>query len=195
MQERTAQLMAVNKELDATIAASRDSSMRIQSILDTVVDGIINIDERGIVKTANPAAERIFGYAAAEMIGHNIMMLMPEPYHSEHDGYLGDYVATGEARVIGIGREVMGRRKDGSTFPMDLAVSEMRLNDERRFTGVVRDITERKEAENAIVAAWSIALYVSAQPREANRHRSLPLDRGPAWGAVISAAPLATRRS
>lgn len=146
----------IRRQLRATEASRRAlevANARITAILDTVVDGIITINERGIVETLNPAAVRIFGYAAAEVIGRNIKMLMPEPYHSQHDGYVGHYVATGEARVIGSGREVMGRRKDGSTFPMDIAVSEMRLSGERRFTGVVRDITERKQAENAILAA------------------------------------------
>jgi len=129
----------------------RDSGARIQSVFDTVADGIITIDERGIVVTVNPAAERIFGYAAAEMIGHNVKLLMPEPYHSGHDGYLERYRATGEARVIGIGREVAGRRRDGSSFPLDLAVSEMRLAGERHFTGIVRDISERKRAEAEII--------------------------------------------
>jgi len=153
VQQKTDQLTAMNKELDLSIAALRDSSIRIQSVLDTVVDGIITIDERGLIESINPAAAKLFGYAGAEVIGHNIKMLMPEPYHSQHDGYIQHYVATGEARVIGIGREVMGRRKDGGAFPMDLAVSEMRLRGERHFTGVVRDITERKQAEKVIVAA------------------------------------------
>ena len=153
VQEQTTKLMAVNKELEASFAALRDSSTRIQSILDTVADGIITIDERGKVETFNPAAERVFGYAAAELVGGNVKMLMPEPYHSQHDGYLRNYRATGEARVIGIGREVRGRRKDGSTFPLELAVGEMNLGDERHFTGIVRDVTERKQAEHAVVAA------------------------------------------
>ena len=158
VQEKTAKLTAVNKELDVSIAALRDSSMRIQSILDTVADGIITIDERGTVETVNPAAERMFGYAASEVIGGNVKMLMPEPYHSEHDGYLEHYRATGEARVIGIGREVMGVRKDGSTFPLDLAVSEMRLGRERHFTGVVRDITARKQAEDQLNRFFALSL-------------------------------------
>ena len=125
----------------------RDSTARIQSILDTVMDGVITIDTRGLVGMINPAAERIFGYTAAEVIGQNVKMLMPEPYQSEHDGYLQRYRATGEARIIGIGREVQGRCKDGSTFALDLSVSEMRVGDERHYTGVVRDITERKQAQ------------------------------------------------
>lgn len=125
----------------------RDSTAQIQSILDTVMDGVITIDTRGLVGMINPAAERIFGYTAAEVIGQNVKMLMPEPYQSEHDGYLQRYRATGEARIIGIGREVQGRCKDGSTFALDLSVSEMRVGDECHYTGVVRDITERKQAQ------------------------------------------------
>jgi PAS domain S-box-containing protein len=115
-----------------------------------VVDGIISIDDGGIVTTFNPAAERIFGYTAEEVIGQNVNMLMPEPYHGEHDSYIHNYLRTGEAKIIGIGREVVGRRKDGSTFPMELAISVFRLGDRRNFTGIVRDITERKQAEEEL---------------------------------------------
>ena len=129
---------------------TRAAQNRLRAVIDTVVDGIITIDSRGIMHTYNPAAERIFGYAAAEAVGRNVSMLMPEPYHGAHDGYLHNYVTTGQRKIIGIGREVTGRRKDGSTFPMDLAVSEMQIKGERMFTGIVRDITERKEAELAL---------------------------------------------
>ena len=146
----------VRREMTARARAEddlRSGRARIEGILNTVVDGIITIDEQGAIETVNPAAIRIFGYAADELIGNNIKMLMPEPFHSKHDGYIGNYAATGEARVIGIGREVTGRRKDGSTFPVDLAVSAMKLSNERHFIGVVRDITERKRAEQLIIAA------------------------------------------
>ena len=120
------------------------------SVVNHVVDGIISIDERGTVTTFNPAAERIFDYSAREVIGQNIKLLMPEPFHSQHDGYIANYLSTGQAKIIGIGREVVGRRKDGSTFPMDLAISVFRMGDERHFTGIVRDITERKRAEEEL---------------------------------------------
>src|SRR5208283_5110316 len=120
------------------------------SVVNHVVDGIITIDDRGTVTTFNPAAERIFGYTAPEVIGQNIKMMMPEPYHSQHDGYIANYLRTGQAKIIGIGREVVGRRKDGSTFAMDLAISEFRLGEGRYFTGIVRDITERKLPEEAL---------------------------------------------
>lgn len=123
------------------------AEQRIRSVVDNVVDGIVTIDEHGTVKSLNPAAERIFGYAAAEVLEQNVRMLMPEPYRNEHDGYIARYMQTGEARVIGIGREVIGLRKDGSTFPVDLAVSRFSLGESVYFTGVVRDVTDRKRAD------------------------------------------------
>jgi PAS domain S-box-containing protein len=128
----------------------QESEERLRGVVDTVVDGIILIDEGGKVTDFNPAAEKIFGYAAAEVIGQNVRMLMPEPYHSEHDGYIGGFLSTGKKKIIGIGREVRGRCKDGSVFPMELSVSEMRLEERVMFTGVVRDITERKRAEEEL---------------------------------------------
>ncbi len=128
-------------------AELKSSEARIRAVVDTVVDGIISIDAHGSIQTANPAAERLFGYRREEMQGRNVNMLMPDPYHSAHDGYLHNYLSTGKKKIIGIGREVIGRRKDGSTFPMELAVSEMLVGDERMFTGIVRDISERKRLE------------------------------------------------
>jgi PAS domain S-box-containing protein len=121
--------------------------------VNTLVDGIITIDEHGIVESINPAAEKIFGYAAVDIVGLNVNVLMPEPYKREHDGYLDHYLTTGQQRIIGIGREVSGRRKDGTTFPMDLAVSELQVSGRRMFTGVVRDITERRQMERQILEA------------------------------------------
>jgi PAS domain S-box-containing protein len=133
------------------IDALRDSEERLRAILETAVEGIITIDERGTIESFNPSAEKIFGYAACEAIGQNIKLLMPEPYRHEHDGYLENYRRTGHAKIIGIGREVIGQRKDGTTFPMDLSVSEVKLANRRMFTGFVRDITERKEAQKALL--------------------------------------------
>jgi PAS domain S-box-containing protein len=132
---------------------SRDSSARVHAIVNTLVDGIITIDERGIIESLNPAAQNIFGYSAAELKGRNVNVLMPDPYQSEHDGYLANYIRTGHQRIIGIGREVSGRRKDGSTFPMDLAVSQLQVSGRRMFTGVVRDVTERRRMEREILEA------------------------------------------
>jgi len=124
-----------------------ESLERYRAILDTAVDGIITINERGIIETFNRAAERMFGYLEREVAGRNISMLMPSPFRDEHDGYIHRYVATGAAKIIGIGREVVGLRKDCTTFPMDLAIGEVFLPDRRLFTGITRDISERKSAQ------------------------------------------------
>jgi PAS domain S-box-containing protein len=120
---------------------------RYRAIVDTAVDAIVVIDELGGIEAFNPAAERLFGYAADEIIGRNVRVLMPEPDHAAHDGYLGRYRDTGERRIIGIGREVLGLRSDGATFPLELSIAEWRDGGTRFFTGVMRDVTERKRAE------------------------------------------------
>lgn len=127
--------------------ALREREARLHDAIDAAVDGIITIDRHGIVQSMNPAAVHIFGYATDEVIGRNVSMLMPDPYHSEHDAYLKHYLSTGEKRIIGIGREVAGKRKNGEVFPMDLAVGETSASNERVFIGTVRDITVRKNAE------------------------------------------------
>ncbi len=156
LRRRVPELEALEAEREKAEEALRESEARTRSILNTTVDGIITITERGIVESLNPAAERIFGYCAAEVIGQNVKMLMPEPYRSEHDGYIGNYTRTGEAKIIGIGREAVGRRKDGSTFPMDLAVSATRLDRQCLFTGVVRDITELNELDARVLKGLTI---------------------------------------
>jgi PAS domain S-box-containing protein len=128
---------------------TRDTAL-IDAMVESAVDGIIVINERGIVKMMNPAAERMFGYQASEVLGRNISMLMPEPHRSQHNRYLADYLQTGIRKIIGIGREVRGRRKDGGLFPMYLSVGEVSLGDRRLFTGIVQDLTERKRAEEQI---------------------------------------------
>lgn len=120
---------------------------RLQAVLDTVVDGIIAIDSKGSILLANPATERLFGFSMAEMLGQNVKMLMPQPFEREHDQYLQNYRTTRKPKIIGIGREVLGQRKDGSTFPMYLAVSEMVRGKHSHFVGVVRDISEQKRME------------------------------------------------
>jgi PAS domain S-box-containing protein len=127
--------------------ALRDSEARMKAILGNAVDGILTIDERGTIEMVNPAAQGIFGYAAEELLGQNVRLLMPEPYRSEHDQYLRNYRHTGQRKIIGSGREVLGRRKNGEVFPIDLSVSEVQLGDRRLFTGLVRDIAERKQSE------------------------------------------------
>lgn len=122
----------------------------LHTVLNTVIDGVVTIDEQGIIQSFNRAAEHIFNYTAPEVIGKNVNVLMPEPYCSEHDAYLARYQATGEARIIGIGREVAGRRRDGSIFPMDLAVGTATLEGVPLFTGVVRDLSERQRAKRQL---------------------------------------------
>ena len=140
-------------EQKAAARAIEESANRLRTVLDTAVDGVILIDARGAVSMFNPACEKLFGYAADEVIGHNVKMLMPEPFQAEHDGYLANYHRTGERKIIGIGREVVGRRKDGTTFPMDLSVGESKLGGESSFVGVIRDLTERKRAAEQLVQA------------------------------------------
>jgi two-component system, LuxR family, sensor kinase FixL len=143
----------------AAALASREAHLR--SILETIPDAMIVIDERGIVQSFSSAAERLFGHSAAEVIGRNISMLMPSPYREDHDGYIERYLRTGEKRIIGIGRTVVGERKDGSTFPMELAVGEMRSNDRRYFTGFIRDLTERQMTEARLQDLQSELVHVS----------------------------------
>jgi len=119
----------------------------LNAIIDTAIDGIITIDYRGIVESINPAASRLFGFDPHEVIGKNISVLMPEPYRSAHDGYMQRYQNTGEKRIIGIGREVLGLRKDGRTFPFRLAVSEVLYQDRIIYTGFIHDLTKEKAAE------------------------------------------------
>ena len=133
--------------------AAKASAAQVRAIVDAAVDAIITIDRRGLIATFNKAAERMFGYRAREVIGKNVKILMPEPYRGEHDGYMANYQRTGERKIIGIGREVAAQRKDGTIFPMELAVSEVRLGDELTFTGIIRDITERKRLEKEILEA------------------------------------------
>jgi PAS domain S-box-containing protein len=126
---------------------------RLSAIINTTVDGIIVIDGRGLVESLNPAAERLFGYAESEVVGRNVNMLMPSPFHEEHDQYLKRYQTTGRAAIIGTGREVRGKRKDGSVFPLHLSVGEMFIDGERKFTGVLHDLTTRVELEERLRAS------------------------------------------
>jgi two-component system sensor kinase FixL len=142
----------------ATALQQREALLR--SILDSNPDGFIVIDERAIVKVFSVAAERMFGYAAEEIVGRNISMLMPEPYAGAHDGYMQRYRDTGDRRIIGIGRVVAGRRKDGSTFPMDLQVGEAAAPGERCFTGFLRDLTEREDHDRRLAELQSELMHV-----------------------------------
>ena len=124
--------------------------LRLRTVVETAVDGVILIDAEGSIFMFNPACERMFGYHASEVLGQNVKLLMPDPFHNEHDQYLKNYSSTGDRKIIGIGREVAGRRKDGSTFPMDLSVGEAKQDGESIFVGMIRDLTRRKSNERAL---------------------------------------------
>jgi two-component system sensor kinase FixL len=134
-------------------SAAANDAARWRSIIESAVDGIIVIDERGRIEALNPAAERLFGYTEDEVRGRNVNVLMPSPYHEEHDGYLARYLETGAKKIIGIGREVTGRRRDGTTFPLHLSVGEMLVPGGRKFTGILHDLTERVSLENRLRAS------------------------------------------
>ena len=144
----------VNRDL-----ARREAHLR--SILETVPDAMVVIDENGLIRDFSKTAERLFGWTTAETFGRNVSMLMPAPYRAEHDGYLHRYYDTGERRIIGLGRVVVGERRDGSTFPMELSVGEMRIDGKRYFTGFVRDLTERQETETRMQELQSELVHVS----------------------------------
>lgn len=148
----------------ATAESTRDTIAReahLQSILDSVPDAMVVIDISGIIQSFSAAAERLFGYTSGEVIGKNVSLLMPSPYREQHDGYLERYMRTGERRIIGIGRVVVGERNDGSTFPMELAVGEMKSGKERFFTGFIRDLTERQKSESRLQELQSELVHIS----------------------------------
>jgi two-component system sensor kinase FixL len=141
--------MALATRSSATSSGEGGDSL-YRAVIETAVDAIVVIDHDGAIRSVNQAAERLFGYAAGDLIGHNVRRLMPAPYAAEHDGYLANYLSTGNKRVIGIGREVAGQRQDGSVFPMELSVGEARDGGKPIFVGIIRDITRRKAAELAL---------------------------------------------
>jgi two-component system sensor kinase FixL len=145
----------------ASAEAARVREAHLQSILNTVPDAMVVIDERGTIQSFSAAAERLFGYSAEAVAGKNVKMLMPSPYREEHDGYLHRYMRTGERRIIGIGRVVVGQRKDGSTFPMELAVGEMHSGTQHFFTGFIRDLTERQQTEARLQELQAELVHVS----------------------------------
>jgi PAS domain S-box-containing protein len=158
----------------------RDSgaAQELQTILNTAVDGIIVIDARGTIERFNPGAERLFGYPASEVFGRNVNVLMPSPDHEQHDGYISRYLSTGEARIIGIGREVKGRRRDGSIFPLRLSVGEMTIAGQRKFTGLLHDLSarvEQEECRRASDARWQAVIESAVDHR---RHRYAGPHRG-----------------
>jgi two-component system sensor kinase FixL len=150
-----------SRETAAALEHLEEREAHLRSILDTVPDAMVVIDEQGIMQSFSVAAERLFGWTAEEAIGRNVAILMPNPYRDAHDSYLDRYLGTGERRIIGIGRVVVGERRDGSTFPMELAVGEMRSGDRRFFTGFVRDLSERQATERRLQDLQSELVHVS----------------------------------
>jgi len=155
------QLQRSRVQASASTADALAREAHLKSILDTVPDAMIVIDERGLIQSFSSAAERLFGFSSAEVLGTNISRLMPSPYRESHDGYIERYLRTGERRIIGIGRVVVGERRDGTTFPMELAVGEMRSSNQRFFTGFIRDLTERQQTEARLQELQSELVHIS----------------------------------
>ena len=151
-------------ERKRNLEALRASEAKMRAVIETAVDGLIIIDGEGRIQIFNPACERLFGYSPSDVVGQNVRMLMPPPYRQEHDSYIGNYQRTGERKIIGIGREVVGQRKDGSTFPMELSVGEAQTPDGRVYVGIIRDVSERRTAMQAVTSA--------KQAEAANRAKS-----------------------
>ena len=147
---------------DESARAMMAREAHLQSILDTVPDAMVVIDTTGYIQSFSAAAEALFGYSSGEVINKNVSILMPSPYREEHDGYLERYLKTGERRIIGIGRVVVGKRHDGSTFPMELSVGEMKSGKDRFFTGFIRDLTERRERVPVAGVAIRVETYFAA---------------------------------
>jgi len=147
-------------EPDEPSAAAGQSAL-LRSILETVPDAMVVIDQQGVIQSFSAAAERLFGYSAAEICGRNVKLLMPTPYRHQHDGYLGRYHATGERHIIGIGRVVVGQRRDGTTFPMELAVGEVNQGGLRLYTGFIRDLTERQQTQARLQELQEELLHAS----------------------------------
>ncbi|MFQ5706344.1 MAG: PAS domain S-box protein [bacterium] len=149
-----------------------ESEARLRAILDTAVEGIITIDKQGIVQSFNKGAEQIFGYRADEMVGKNVSLIIPAPHHDKHDSYIMNYLETGVKRIIGIGREITGMRKDGTLFPLAIAVSEVKLGDRSLFTGILHDITEQKILEKQVVRAERLAMIGKMAAKVAHEVRN-----------------------
>lgn len=143
------------------LTVAEDQATRLESMIHAIPDAIITIDERGLISFFSAAAERMFQYKAEEVIGQNVKILMPAPYRVEHDGYLDRYLRTGERRIIGLGRIVVGRRKDGTTFPIELAVGEALAKGRHIFTGLIRDISDRQETERRLHEVQADLIHVS----------------------------------
>jgi len=155
-----------------TEKALEESEARLRALVETAVDGIITINEQGIIESFNPASERLFGYSADEVIGKNVKILMPSPHYEKHDEYIQAYLTSGEKKIIGIGREVMGHKKDGTEFPMHLSVSEIILDKRRIFTGIVRDLTTQKVLQQQILQSERLAVIGQMAAKVAHEIRN-----------------------
>jgi two-component system sensor kinase FixL len=162
----------------SVVPGGTDITSYVTAILDTAADAIVTIDEDGIVLSFNRTAVQMFGYQTSELVGKNVSMLMPSPFREHHDMYLSRYLKTGKARIIGIGREVIGLRRDGAVFPMELAVSEVAGMGKRTFVGIIRDVSERKYLEKALVTASE------------NERREIGRDLHDALGQIITGISL-----
>jgi two-component system sensor kinase FixL len=158
---RMSQRPSTAQEPTALLAALEAAEARLRSILETVPDAMIIIDDRGCIESLSATAVKLFGYSAAEAVGRNVAMLMPTPHREQHDGYLERYLATGERRIIGIGRVVVGQRKDGTTFPMHLTVGELKSGDKHYFTGFIRDLTDQQVTESRLKELQSEVAHMS----------------------------------
>ncbi|WP_036035294.1 PAS domain S-box protein, partial [Bradyrhizobium yuanmingense] len=138
---------------DGIVSPDHSNADWLRAVVDTAVDGVILIDARGGILIFNPACEKLFGYCASEVIGRNVKLLMPPPYRDAHDEYLQNYHVTGKRKIIGIGREVVGRRKDGTTFPMELSVGEAKQGGSSIFVGMIHDLSDRKRTEAQLIQA------------------------------------------
>jgi two-component system sensor kinase FixL len=170
-----------------------DSDAVLQAIFETSPDGLITIDEAGVIRSFNQAAERMFGHRAEEVIGRNVTCLMPSPYREQHDDYMRRYLRTGEKRIIGIGREVLGQRKDGTIFPLDLAVGEARADGRRVFAGFVRDVSSRRRAEERLQELQDELIHVARLSAMGEMASALAHELNQPLTAIINYAQ-ATRR-
>jgi two-component system sensor kinase FixL len=167
VRDRAGRLVGASKVARDVTAATRIQAelaarqAHLQSVLDTAPDAIVVVDSDGIIQSFSLAAERLFGHTAAEAIGRNVSILMPGPYREQHDGYMDRYMTTGERRIIGIGRVVVGLRKDGATFPMELAIGESRAGDRRSFTGFIRDLSEKQETQQRLQEMQAELIHMS----------------------------------
>ena len=159
--EAVAEFRRQSEEHRRAESVLRDREARLRSIVETDPDAIISIDEKGLIESFSPAAERLFGYRELEVIGQNVRILMPSPYRENHDRYMERYLTTGERRIIGIGRVVVGQHKNGGTFPMELAVGEVNVNGRRMFTGFVRDLSDKQRTERRLQELQNELLHVS----------------------------------